>query len=454
VYQEVSEVERRLSELQAQLDHLSRSLHLWREQQGQSHPLEQRLSRLAEQCAQIVERWSATGGRYAEAVGEIERRLGEWSATESRVARDASARIEDLQRVIEHEWAALRQMHEEPARQLREQASHLSQISMNAATSFLNGVERTEARVSSLEADLHRWLSALSEQMQTVAAEVRSFRTALPAVPVQPQSWPLEGVVRLHDQLRRGGDPVAPAPLALGPDTSLPPAEAPPAIVERMEALERELANRDDKLTEASRKRTRRGWVWASLIALLVAGLAAAAGVFVNRLEQQVGAAEARVSAAESAALAASREADEQITAAREDAARRIAEAHEAAQRAQTVGDVLAAPDLVRYNLVGGDGVAIFRAQALWSRSRGLVFSGTRLPVAPPRSTYQIWLFTAGGAVTAGLFVPDAAGRAMLATDSPPSVPGAITGISVTIEPEGGRPQPTGPTLLSRAGAG
>ena len=41
--------------------------------------------------------------------------------------------------------------------------------------------------------------------------------------------------------------------------------------------------------------------------------------------------------------------------------------------------DVLAAPDLVRFNLTGGEGAARVSAQLLWSRSRGVVFTGTVL---------------------------------------------------------------------------
>jgi anti-sigma-K factor RskA len=87
----------------------------------------------------------------------------------------------------------------------------------------------------------------------------------------------------------------------------------------------------------------------------------------------------------------------------------------------------------------------------LWSRSRGLVFSGSRVPAAPAGTTYQVWLLTSGEPVSAGLFVPDAAGRVMLVAVDPPKVPRAVTGVAVTLEPTGGRPAPSGPTLLARA---
>ena len=42
-------------------------------------------------------------------------------------------------------------------------------------------------------------------------------------------------------------------------------------------------------------------------------------------------------------------------------------------------------------------------------------------------------------------------GRFTLATDSPPRVPRAVSGVAVTVERAGGAPAPTGITLLARA---
>ena len=72
---------------------------------------------------------------------------------------------------------------------------------------------------------------------------------------------------------------------------------------------------------------------------------------------------------------------------------------------------VRAAPDLVRYNLIGGDAAIASSAQLLWSRSRGFVFSGSRVPPLPAGSIYQVWLVTTGAPVSAGIFSPDSSGR-------------------------------------------
>jgi anti-sigma-K factor RskA len=175
-----------------------------------------------------------------------------------------------------------------------------------------------------------------------------------------------------------------------------------------------------------------------------------AAGVAVNRLQRQIGAATARVTKAEQQAQAATEAASQQIAAARDDATRQIADARAEAIKARTISGVLAAPDLVRYNLAGRDATALSSAQALWSRSRGFVFSGSRLPPPRPDLVYQIWLLTNGEAISAGLFVPDQAGRFTLATDALPPFTRPVTGVAVTAEFPGGRDMPTGTLVLAR----
>jgi anti-sigma-K factor RskA len=110
----------------------------------------------------------------------------------------------------------------------------------------------------------------------------------------------------------------------------------------------------------------------------------------------------------------------------------------------------LTAPDLIRFNLTSGATVDRSSAQLLWSRTRGLVLSASRLPAAPPEATYQLWLKTSAESVSAGVFVPDETGRATLVADFPPKVMGPVVGAEVTVEPKGGRPAPSGPTLLYR----
>jgi Anti-sigma-K factor rskA, C-terminal len=452
VYQEVPELERRISELQSQIEGLSASLRLWREPSDHLQPMESRLSQLTEQCAEIVERWSVTGERQAQAVGELEQQLIVWNSREMRAEQNASARMQELRRIIEQEWTALRQIHEEPVKQLREQAASLTEVCAATATSAVTSFDRAEARLAALETGLHRRLTELSDQLRSAVAEFRSLASQAPRALAGPDpSWPLDGVVRLHNQLRESSDVNDPSrrPVRGEARAQLPETGA-AALSERIDTLEHALADGQSELHQAAERINRAGRRWWIAVILVAIGVGLT-GVLLTRLQRQVNLSAARAAEAEHQAQAAAQAANQRIGAARDDAARQIAEARGAALKAQTMSDVLAAPDLVRFNLVGGNETAKFGAQVLWSRSRGLVFSASRLPPPPKGSTYQIWLVTSAEPVSVGLFNPDAAGRFSLATDAPPRVPRPISGVVVTVESAGGRELPSGPTLLARA---
>jgi len=171
-------------------------------------------------------------------------------------------------------------------------------------------------------------------------------------------------------------------------------------------------------------------------VLLLIA--AAAAGWL---LQQQASLATSRANAAERQAEQVVSSASQQMAAVREESARQIAEAREASTRAERVSDVLAAPDLVRYN-IAGTGPAAISGQVLWSRSRGVVFSGLRLPPPPAGTTYQLWLLTDGLPATAGTFNPEPNGRVTFTADSP-RVPRPVVGAALTLEPAGGSQTPS-----------
>ncbi|MES1210912.1 MAG: hypothetical protein ABUL63_01130, partial [Acidobacteriota bacterium] len=339
MYQEAPEpLEQRLTELQSQVDRLSMALHLWQEKQDHLQPMEGRLLLLTEQCEELVGRWAATGERHARAVGELEDRVDSWQAVEARVQRETSERLQELQRGMEREWQALRRIHEEPARQLREQASTLTEVSVAAASSALSGFERAEARLAELEAGLHRRLTELSEQVRAAAAATAP-NAAGPAptpAPTLPGAagpgpvWPLEGVVRLHNQLRESKGPV------VDPDGPAPARnrrrlpEAPAPLADRLDTLEQAVSESQAEIKSAAAHHSRGRRLWGAVLAATVLGLALA-GVAVVRLQTQVGAAALRANESEQRARAATQLATQQIEAARTEAAREIAQARDAA---------------------------------------------------------------------------------------------------------------------------
>lgn len=318
---------------------------------------------------------------------------------------DIDHRIRALEETLDREAHALRLMHEEPMKQLQAHAARLQELCTN---------------------------------VQTVLAELQA-RGGVPA-PATPKAaaWPLERVVHLHDELRRNGN-ASDQPPELTNGNSADESAATDGRRQRsfIGAINTNV-NDDD--------RQRRQYITAG--AALVVAVVVIVGVVLwvgGRLND----AATRVESAQQQVAATTRLANEEVRAARDDANHQITEARQLAQRAETVSAVLTAPDLIRFNLTStqADGSS---AQVLWSRSRGVVLSGSRLPGPGPKKTYQLWLVTNGPSVSAGVFEPDSTGRATLVVDPPPKVPGPVMGAAITIEPAGGGQTPTGQTLLTR----
>jgi len=338
-----------VSELQAQIDRLSLAVQQARETQGRLEPMEQRLAQLVERCAEILERWADADQRHAITVGDVESRLTEWAALEQRLQHDALQRSRAIESTVEQEWEALRQRHETPIKQLREQASALGEVCVAAANLSLRGFERAEARFAALERDLHGQLSQLSRDLQMTLAEVRrevSGRPAQIAAPVEP--FPLEGVMRIHEELRESGR--APAPATDSGIVDVPPArqivevnpvpapapapEAASALSDRMASIEREVTAEREELRDTATRadQMRRNWRWTLVgVGVSVAIVAALAAWGVLALMGRLDQAAVRAADAERQVQAASDAANHQVETIRADADRQIAQARQTA---------------------------------------------------------------------------------------------------------------------------
>jgi hypothetical protein len=447
----VPDFEQRLASLQTQLDPLQHAAA------GASSGTEQRLAELTAECAEIVRRWALTSERHARAVTRFEGHLTEWNDAGNRLQQDAAHRIEGLEKLIQQEWSDLKHLHEDPVRQLSEHATSLTQVCIATANAAQQGFERSEARLAAIEGELNRRLGELTREVHTMVTELRAAQeTSLARLPAaDTQAWPLEGVTRLHHQLRAGDGtavPVrpittsgtAPAGVSPAPIAGLLP-EAATALSERIESLERALSERESTVAATSARSSRSG-------RLAIAGLAGVAAVAATMvfLVRDVREATARAERAEQAQAAASVEAARQVDAARQEFTRAAAEAETRATRAQTMTEVLAASDLVRYNLFGRRALTGLTALVTWSPTRGMVFSGSQLPPPPAGATYQLWLLTRAGAVSGGTFSPEPTGTATLAAPRPQTVAAPVTGAMVTIEAIGGRTAPIGEIVLAR----
>lgn len=84
----------------------------------------------------------------------------------------------------------------------------------------------------------------------------------------------------------------------------------------------------------------------------------------------------------------------------------------------------------------------------VWTEKAGGLLLATKLPPVPPGKTYTLWTLEGQAPRSAGVFVPDERGRATLRMAAPAG--GApVRVLSVTLEPEGGVPAPTGSVVLA-----
>lgn len=176
---------------------------------------------------------------------------------------------------------------------------------------------------------------------------------------------------------------------------------------------------------------TTAGWLPLAAAVIVSAGL----GVYAWTLQGRVASLETRLDSAERRAAAAERD---------------TLEARRAAGDAKVMVAVLEASDLVRIELAGQKPAPSATARALWSRNRGMVFSTSNLPPPPPGSVYQVWVLAKGAPISAGLLSIDQAGRGLAFFQTPSDIP-PPTGVAVSLEPSGGRPQPTGDIYLHGA---
>ena len=120
----------------------------------------------------------------------------------------------------------------------------------------------------------------------------------------------------------------------------------------------------------------------------------------------------------------------------------------------QSAMGVLAAPDLVSIDLAGQAPAPQASARALWSRTRGMVFTASNLPPLPAGRVYQVWVVTAQAPISAGLLTPGPGGAEQTFFETPPDIPPPAA-VAVSIEPAGGVAAPTGEIyLVGKPGVG
>jgi anti-sigma-K factor RskA len=149
----------------------------------------------------------------------------------------------------------------------------------------------------------------------------------------------------------------------------------------------------------------------------------------------------------------ARREAD-QLGAERERLARQVADLDAELAAARTEGrrlaralEVVAAPGMRPVVLAALGGRPGSGRAFVDPASRRAVFVAAGLPALPADRDYELWFIADGKPVPAGVFDVDAAGRARLEVEQV-APPEHIDAWAVTVEPAGGKPQPTGDMVL------
>jgi anti-sigma-K factor RskA len=113
----------------------------------------------------------------------------------------------------------------------------------------------------------------------------------------------------------------------------------------------------------------------------------------------------------------------------------------------ETLG-VLVSSTRVERQLQGSEAAPRARALVTFDpASRQGMIVASELPQPAPDRSYQIWLRDESGVISAGLLHFDERGTAYAVVEAPTPL-GRFRTIGVSLEPQGGSPQPTGPRMM------
>ena len=116
---------------------------------------------------------------------------------------------------------------------------------------------------------------------------------------------------------------------------------------------------------------------------------------------------------------------------------------------------LLSAPETVILKLAGRGSMPDATGRVFFSKTKGLLFSASKLTPLGDGQEYQLWLLprvpaagAAARAISVGTVRTGENGNVTAAFDPPGEAP-AQTGFNVTVEPEGGSSSPTGAVCLT-----
>jgi Anti-sigma-K factor rskA len=294
-----------------------------------------------------------------------------------------------------------------------------------------------------LAAHLVAGCPACESELRRLAAEMEDLATAGAEIPesLAGEAAEILGGVKerllaeLPTQRRPTGSQEIPEPArsAAAPPAASRPSPAPPASYPAPAAPPYPASAAYGARPARSARAVRR---WAPLAAAAVLALVAVWGL----VRQASMGAEIERLRGESRQLAARAAALERLA----------AQAQAESQRLARTLSIIAAPGVESVRLAGmGTSHSAAGRTYVNVADRKAVFYAFGLPALGPDKTYQLWyLDEQDHPTSAGVFEVDARGKAALVVDQSLPVE-RIQAWAVTIEPRGGRPQPTGPMALA-----
>ena len=173
------------------------------------------------------------------------------------------------------------------------------------------------------------------------------------------------------------------------------------------------------------------GWLpWAVAACLLIA----CAYSFINwRLEHR------RLQAAASQQAVATQHIDTLLD--------QIAQHQALAIELQQINAVLNSPQHSVITMKGLEAAPDATAAIYWDHQQKRWVVSAGLPPAPAGKVYQLWMVTADAKISAGLIEPNPRGHGFVVVDVPANV-GQMQAVAITLEPQGGSPQPTMPIYV------
>jgi len=110
----------------------------------------------------------------------------------------------------------------------------------------------------------------------------------------------------------------------------------------------------------------------------------------------------------------------------------------------EQINAVLSAPQRSVINMSGLEAAPSASGNVYWDHQKNRWVVIANLPPAPAGKVYQLWMVTPEAKISAGLIEQDARGHGFVVVDLPLNV-SQILAAAITLEPQGGSPQPTMP---------